>query len=139
MPSPITQLTGQFEQVLLSIHLELKGGFPASFRPSAIHPGPVKVLKGEEGSRHTRGRTAKARLLLELLRLFQFSLPLLKLKFQADEEKKPFAPPTLRALARPLATNPRRVSSPVFVCRMGGGDRMIELGTRTISSDQRRR
>lgn len=78
---------------------ETKSGPAAALFAAAVEPGFIQTSEREMGRRpatllrghHLRERTANARLFqLELSRLFQFSLPLSKLKFQADEESFSF-------------------------------------------------
>lgn len=85
---PTCQFGGKIEKLLLGVCLENKSGRFAAFATPAIKPDSVQTLKGKKGRHHLLGRdrTPNTRLLFELFRLFQFSLPLLKLKFHADDE-----------------------------------------------------
>jgi hypothetical protein len=85
---PASQFGGKIKKLLLGVCLENKGGGFAALAAAAIKPCPIQILKGKQGRYHLRGRerTPNPRLLFELSRLFQFSLPLLKLKFHADDE-----------------------------------------------------
>lgn len=128
MPGPVRQIPGQLNQPLFSVHLKSQGRCIVSFPPPAIMICTVEMFQCKNRSCHRRERTAKTRLLLLLSRLFQFSLPLLKLKFHADEES---TFPTLSRRNNCRATGRgKKIPLPVSICRMGGGDRMI-LGTLT--------